>query len=274
VSPPAPPLLATAIADRFAEVTGVLAVALGGSRAAGTADEGSDLDLYVYAERPPTRAEREAVAGPAATEAAFELAFWEPGDAWIDGETGATVDVMHRSPVRIEAELDRVLLRHEPSIGYSTAIWHNVRSSLPLLDSTGWYARLQARAAVPYPEPLRRAIVAKNHPILRDAGFSYRHQIEDALRRRDAVAVQHRLTALLASYFDVLFALNRQTHPGEKRLVRHALATCRLLPERFEQRISEVVGPTDPSGAGEPLLDRIDLLVDDLDAVLGAEGLR
>lgn len=274
MSPPVPPPLATAIAGRFGAVPGVVAVALGGSRATDTADAGSDLDLYVYAERPPTRAEREAAAGPDATQGEFELSFWEPGDAWLDRETGASVDVMYRAPAWIDAELDRVLLRHEASVGYSTAIWHNVRSTLPLVDPIGWYACLQARAAVPYPEPLRRAVVAKNHPLLRDSTFSFRHQIEDALRREDAVAVQHRLTALLASYFDLLFALNRLPHPGEKRLVRHALTTCRLLPERFAQRIGEIVGTAPTTGGDAHLLRRIDRLVDGLDTLLDAEGLR
>lgn len=273
MSLPVPPPLATAIADRFGAVPGVVAVALGGSRTAGTADAGSDLDLYVYADPPPTRAEREAAAGPGAIRGEFELTFWEPGDAWVDRATGTAVDVMYRSPGWIDAELDRVLLRHEASVGYSTAIWHNVRTTLPLLDPTGWYARLQTRAAVPYPEPLRRAVVAKNHPLLRDSMFSFRRQIEDALRRRDAVAVQHRLSALLASYFDVLFALNRQTHPGEKRLVPYTLAVCPLRPPDLAHRLDDLIAAAPPPWAGRDPLPLAHALINDLDRLLGAADL-
>ena len=46
---------------------------------------------------------------------------------------------------------------------------------------------------------LRRAIVAKNWPILRRNQSSYRRQIELAIERDDAVSVHHRVTALVAS---------------------------------------------------------------------------
>ncbi|HET7095512.1 MAG TPA: hypothetical protein VFI22_18620, partial [Thermomicrobiales bacterium] len=71
-----------------------------------------------------------------------------------------------------------------------------------------------------------RAIVAKNHPILREARSRYRTPIQQAIDRRDAVSIQHRITALLASCFDVLFAINAVPHPGEKRLLACALAQC------------------------------------------------
>lgn len=45
---------------------------------------------------------------------------------------------------------------------------------------------------------------------------SYDRQIKKAQERGDIVSVNHRITAFLESYFDVIFALNRQTHPGEK----------------------------------------------------------
>ena len=272
---PPVPRLATAVAARFGHLPGVAAVFLGGSRAAGVAGEGSDVDLYVYAEPEIPVARRAVIAGGNAVRSELDQRFWVPGDVWIDAATGLTDDVMDRSPAWIEDQLDRVLMRHEASVGYSTAIWHNVRTALPLVDRAGWFAALQACSSAPYPEPLRRAIVAKNHPLLRRSLLSFLHQIENALLRRDAVAVQHRLTALLASSFDILFALNRQTHPGEKRLVQHALARCPLLPPEMERRLHNVLAlaPAAPKAA-RILVPAVHRLLDGLDALLDAEALR
>jgi hypothetical protein len=55
------------------------------------------------------------------------------------------------------------------------------------------------------------------------------------------VSLNHRATALLASYFDVLFALNRQPHPGEKRLVRFAELLCTKRPTEFAVKIAELL---------------------------------
>ncbi len=58
---------------------------------------------------------------------------------------------------------------------------------------------------------------------MKDKPFaSYYEQIKKALTRNDFVSVNHRISAFLASYFDVIFALNETLHPGEKRLMNYA----------------------------------------------------
>ena len=231
----------------------MVAVALAGSRAAGSNFPKSDFDLYVYATAEIPVEFRRALAGPAAE---IDNRFWEPGDEWIDAATGAHFDVMFRAPSWIEDQLDRVLVRHEASIGYSTCFWYNVLHSEALYDPQGWYARLQQRARVPYPEELQRAIIAKNGPILRKNHSSYRRQIELALNRCDPVSVHHRTTALLASYFDIWFALARQPHPGEKRLLQH-------LPDSEAALVRALI-----NAPREQLLPRLDALLDLLDSKL------
>ena len=244
---------------------------MGGSRAGDLVDERSGIDLYVYADVPPPLALRQAIAEALADRREVGNEVFEPGDEWIDRETGMQIDVMYRSPAWIEEQVERVMVRHEASVGYSTAILHNLREAVPLHDPTGWFGQLQATARGPYPEELRRAIIAKNHPILRSAISSYLVQIERAIGRGDAVSVQHRVTALLASYVDILFALNRQTHPGEKRQLAYA-ARCALRPARMEQDIFAIL--TLPAMPPSPvLIDRLHRLIDGLDTLLKEEGL-
>ena len=229
-------LVARHIAAQVSQLQGVSAIALAGSTGVGVADERSDVDLEVYATAAIPLEQRAALAAELADPAAsVEIGnvFWEAGDEWTERGSGIALDIMYRTPQWIEDQLDRVLVRHEASLGYSTCFWHGVSISHTLYDPTGWYAELQERARIPYPEALRHAILAKNYPVLRQVRSSYANQIASAVARHDTVSVNHRIAALLASYFDVLFALNRVLHPGEKRLVEYTERTCARCPEHM-----------------------------------------
>jgi hypothetical protein len=268
----APAALAASVAAAFANLPDVAAVALDGSGVTGVADEQSDVDLYVYAGAPVAIADRVAIATGFATRAEVGNDFWEPGDEWIDTQTGRHVDVMYRTPAWIEEQLKRVLVRHEASAGYSTCFWHNVLHSTPLFDRSGWYRNLQATAARPYPQPLRRAIIARNHPILRQTLSSYLAQIERAVRRGDSVSIQHRVTALLASYFDVLFAVNELPHPGEKRLLQFAATRCTKTPLDLEAQINTLL-ETAARPATPVIVMHVNALLNNLDDLLANEEL-
>jgi predicted nucleotidyltransferase len=256
------------VAGRLAAIPEVEAVVLAGSRTSPFADEQSDLDLYVYASE-IVPVERRAEVARGARQAELGNAFWESGDEWIHDESGTAVDVMFRTTSWIEEQLDRVLRRHEASIGYSTCFWYNVRNSRVLSDRNGWFAAIQKRANQPYPKELKQAIVAKNYPILRTKLSSYRHQIERALERQDAVSVNHRAAALLASYFDIVFAVNEQPHPGEKRLVRFAHALCKKVPTGMTERVHGLLSAV----SNGDVVDRVNKLLDGLDDLLRSEGL-
>ena len=64
--------------------------------------------------------------------------------------------------------------------------------------------------------------------------------IEFAVKRNDPVSVNHRIAAFLASYVDIIFALNEVYHPGEKRMIKYAKKHCKILPENFEENINEL----------------------------------
>ena len=133
------PSLATAIADKFAALPPVVAVALAGSRSTGLSNEGSDYDFYIYAQGDISVEVREAIAQGAPAELnAREFGdrieinnqFWEPGDEWIDADSGCGIDIMYRTPQWIEEQLDRVLIHHQGSVGYSTCFWWNILTSV------------------------------------------------------------------------------------------------------------------------------------------------
>jgi hypothetical protein len=179
---------------------------------------------------------------------------------------------MYRSTAWIEQQFERVLLRHQASVGYSTCFVYNVLHSQPLYDCGNWFATLRAMAGQPYPDSLRRAIVAKNYPILRMTLSSYVHQIAVALERKDSLSVSHRVVALLASYFDILFAVNRLYHPGEKRLVAYVLAKCQKHPVNFETQVNKLLSASAPSNQMD-LLATTNELLDNLDELLIEEQL-
>ncbi|MBN1582725.1 MAG: DUF4037 domain-containing protein [Anaerolineae bacterium] len=263
--------LVNELAQRFQAFPDVEAVAIGGSMARGGGDPQSDIDLYVYTPVAIPLSAREALVGEMqASQADLNLQFWDLGDEWIDAATGIEVDVIYWDPAWIEGVLDRVWRQHQASMGYTTCHWYTVRHSHLLYDRYGWFSNLQQQSKQPYPEPLRLEIVAKNHAVLRRVIPSYVHQIEKASRRGDWVSVNHRVAALLASYFDVLFALNRELHPGEKRLVEWAEAHCTRLPVAMCGQIEAVLQAA--SAIDGRLVSQVNALLDSLDALLCQEG--
>src|ERR1700741_4082810 len=108
--PPGALQIAQRLAQQFGEFPQVVAVVLAGSRGAGASDEQSDFDLYVYTLRDIAVDFRRALLGEGAE---IDNRFWEPGDEWSEPSTGTQLDIMYRSPVWIEDQLDRVLVKHE-----------------------------------------------------------------------------------------------------------------------------------------------------------------
>ncbi len=254
-----------AIVETYALRAEVAAIALGASRVSSHIDVAADHDIYVYSDAGiPLNARRD-LAIRFAPDPEIGNTWFGPGDEWADHETGVAIDLMYWNRAGFERQLRAVIEDHQPSLGYSTAFWHTARQSTPLFDRDGWFAGLQTLAKTPYPEPLRRAIVAFNHPLLRTTRSSYRHQIELAIARDDPVSVQHRLTALLASVFDILFAVNQALHPGEKRLLDHV--------ERLEYgahlapRVRDLLQVSTESPHAS-LLIAVDALCDDLDDLI------
>ena len=263
--------LAKKVSEQFKPIACVEAIAVGGSRTSGLIDAQSDIDLYIYTNKEiPVEKREEIVNKLGASKANMNLTYWDTGDEWFDQETGLEVDVMYWSPTWIEGKLDRVLVRHQASMGYTTCFWRTVKNSKILFDRNNWFYKLQEKSNQPYPLELKRAIIAKNHPVLRNVIPAYTHQIKKALERNDLVSINHRLAALFASYFDVLFATNEVLHPGEKKILKFVNEECTLIPENLETLISLIF---QSGAAGDlELLNELDALIDGLDKLLMIEG--
>jgi hypothetical protein len=265
-------VLASQLASLFAPLPQVAAVALGGSLGAGAADLSSDIDLYVYTRAALPLDVRHTIVEQAggATRKDIGLEYWGPGDEWLHAPTGIEVDIVYFDTGWAAAEISRVMERHHASMGYTTCYCHTVRQSHIFHDPDGWLAAQQQRCRGDYPEALRQNIIALNHPVLRAVIPSYAFQLEKAAKRRDLVSINHRLAALLASYFDILFALNRQFHPGEKRLLSYVLSQCPRLPAGLEGELTTLLQTATAEPAALP--GQVAQLLDHLDDLLRVEG--
>jgi hypothetical protein len=129
---------------------------------------------------------------------------------------------------------------------------------------------MKDRFSLSYPEKLRENIIRKNSELLRGRIPSYEDQIRKALKRGDANSVQHRITAFLASYFDVIYAFNRQLHPGEKKLLNKTLRVCPDLPEHFEEDLQTLFST--PLIPGDGIIGLVNRMTDRLNRLTGYTG--
>lgn len=260
------------IVDALAARPEVHAIALGGSRISSMADPESDYDIYVFLDGDVPLNVREPLASRFGPAPEIGNSWFGPGDEWTDAATGTSVDLMYWQRDDFERDLRGVIEGHRPSLGYSTSFWYTVRHATPLYDRDGCFVQLQLLATRPFPEALREAIVGWNHPLLRTKHSSWRRQIELAIARDDPVSVNHRVTALIQSATDIIFALHRALHPGEKHLLSHIAVLEGASRYGYESRIRALLRATaDP--VCDDLMGTVDALCDTIDVAVRDSGL-
>lgn len=259
------------------DVRGIAAVVLGGSRARGTARQGSDYDIGLYYD-PADPFEVPALAAAVARIAdegdAVELTpigGWGPwinGGAWIT-VAAAAVDLLYRDLAAVNAVVDAAL-RGEFTMAYqaghphvfASTIWiGEVAVAVPLHDPAGAFAALRSRV-LPFPEPLRRSLVER---FSWEARFALGNA-RKALERNETTYVAGCAFRVLSSLAQVLFALNRCYLINEKGALTEAAALPSTLPG-LESDVRDVwrrIGCGELEGALESLealLDAQDKLV-------------
>lgn len=231
------------LASEFSSIEAVEALALSGSQTAPLHDDSSDFDLYIYSKERLPLAARERIFSSISNKFRINCSLFEEGDELYTAE--GFFDLMYRSAEWAENEVESVWRKHKAKLGYTTAFLFNIQRSKLLFDKSGRLSTLKEELSAPYPKELKENIIKTNMRIIDgDLESPFLKQLELAAKREDLVSQNHRLTALLSCYFDVLFAYNEVFHPGEKKLMKYAHLLCPLLPEDFDEDMIKMTTST------------------------------
>jgi hypothetical protein len=236
----------------LAPIKSIAALALGGSRARGASDASSDYDFGLYYEpaAPLDLATISAALRPIVDDppgcVLTETGEWGP---WINGGGwlkigGRKVDLLYRDLARVRRTIadcreGRVAMDYQPGHphGFCSAILAGeVALCMKLLDHSGALAALTGQV-LPYPEALRRALIAKFHW---EVGFAIANS-HPAIARGDATHIAGCAYRALCCLAQVLFAINRRYVVNEKGALREASAFD-LTIVALEERAARVWG--------------------------------
>ncbi|MBR6126382.1 DUF4037 domain-containing protein [bacterium] len=224
----------------------VIAIAIGGSSSAKTSDNFSDIDLYVFTKNDISVQEREKIVKKYSSKYETGGEYFGSGDEFFVDELNVQFDVMYWSKNWFEEITDNVWIKNYPSNGYTTCFLYTLKNFDIIYDPENWLKNLQEKIKTHYPLKLKENIIKRNMMLMKDKPFaSYYEQIAKAVKRGDKNSVNHRISAFMASYFDVIFAKNELLHPGEKRLVQYAKTNCKILPKDFEENINKLFSVSD-----------------------------
>ena len=217
----------------------VEAIALGGSRATGRNDEKSDYDVYIYITESIDENVRRGILEKYCGYMEIGNSFWELEDD-VTLSDGIDMDIIYRDMKDFENMVSSVVTDCVAWNGYTTCMWHNLITSKIVIDKNGKLKELQDKFNISYPQKLKENIISNNLKLLNGMLPSFDMQIKKAENRGDLVSVNHRVTEFLASYFDIIFALNEMTHPGEKRMQSICSAECKILPKNFDENLNRL----------------------------------
>jgi predicted nucleotidyltransferase len=243
-------LLLEQVTPVLAAAPGVVGIALGGSRARGTASAGSDYDLGLYYRSAnPLDTDRLLEVARSLVDhpnAAFvtSIGGWGPwivGGGWLS-IGGRKVDLFYRC-VEAVAEVigdcrdGRIVMDYQPGHphGFCSAIWMGeVALCQPIHDPRNVIADLRA-TTTPYPERLRKALIGRfRWEIL----FSIENG-EIAARRNEQTHIAGCVYRALCCVAQVLFALNGRYLIHEKGALPEA-SQFPLAISGLSERVSDI----------------------------------
>ncbi|MFB4420573.1 nucleotidyltransferase domain-containing protein [Streptomyces sp. QL37] len=261
-----------AMASRLAQLPGIEAVALGGSRARGTHRPDSDWDLGVYYRGAPdlealTALASEVQGAPADVAGPGGWGPWVNGGAWLTVD-GVAVDWILRDLDRVESVWsDCRAGRFEVGVqpGHPLGFWSpcyvgEVALGRVLVDPGGELTPLQ-EAMRSYPEPLRRALT----------GAAWEAEFSVASARKSAPSGDTLHVALcLSKAFGILAQALHAHHRVWCLNEKGALASAAALPDTpadFADRVSAAL-----RGLDAPAVETAAGVVRDVRAVLDGDS--
>ena len=239
------------VVTSVSKIEGVVAIVLGGSRAHGTADDHSDIDLGIYYDG--SRPFSTIALGAAAQDlddrhtAGLVTGFgeWGPGvngGGWLEIR-GHHVDFLYREIDAVRDAVDECIAGRPRSLyqlghplGFHIQIYAGeVHVCRPLFDPSATIAELKAKVAN-YPEAFRRAIIDKH---LFDAEFEISIASKPAARG-DVMYVAGCLFRAACFMTLVLYALNRRFFLNEKGAFAESLGFT-IKPANFHDSVTKTL---------------------------------
>lgn len=158
----------------------VEAIALGGSRAGVHYDEKSDYDVYLYCTAPINVEKRRETLEKYCRYMEIGNHFWEYEDN-CTLKNDIDIDILYRDLDDFTAGLSDVVQQGNPHNGYTTCMWHNLRTCKILTDKSGRLTAVKQRFDVPYPAQLKENIIRRNNKLLEGTLPAYEMQIRKAI---------------------------------------------------------------------------------------------
>lgn len=252
------------IMEQYQKFEQVEAIAIGGSSAAKTSDEISDLDIYIFVSQDIPTDKRLEIVKTVSSKYEVGGEYFGAGDEYLVDKLGVQYDVMFWNTNWFKETIKNIWEKHYPSNGYTTCFLYTLKNFQIIFEKNNLLTELKQKINSPYPQKLKNNIIKRNIMLLKDKPFaSYYEQIKKAMEREDIVSVNHRIAAFLASYFDIIFAKNELLHPGEKRLIKYAKSNCKILPDDFENNINQLL-----QQPNSETLKILDSMVDNLRIIL------
>jgi hypothetical protein len=268
------------IVERLAAVDGVVAVALGGSRARGAHRPDSDYDLGLYyREAAPfaiTDIQRLAAdvndqPDPIVTDFG-RWGRWVNGGAWLTVQ-GRRVDLLYRGLDDIGRVIDACRrgvresdFYQQPPYGFHSYVYlGEVSVCRALHDPEAVLARLKSRID-PYPQPLKKAIVDR---FLWAADFDLA-QARKFARHGDVYSAAGCFTRVASHLVQVVFALNESYFITDSGALKE-IGEFALQPSQFAATVERVLArPGENAGELSDAASRLAALVDRLRDLCGA----